>query len=71
MEDDAHYGVVKIFDPLKGFGFIRRLKGRDVFVFYDDILGNDATLGEGDRVSFKIEVTPKGPRARKVKKEGE
>lgn len=70
-EGSREFGVIKTFDPLKGFGFIRRSKGKDVFVFYDDIEGNDAMLTEGDDVSFDVQMKPKGPRAFKVRKEGE
>lgn len=65
------FGIVKTFDPLKGFGFIRRSKGKDVFVFFDDIEGSDAMLAEGDDVSFFVQMKPKGPRAFNVRKEGE
>jgi len=65
------FGIVKTFDPLKGFGFIRRNEGKDVFVFYDDINGNDAMLAGGDQVSFFVEKAAKGPRARDVSKEGQ
>ncbi|WP_322934342.1 retron Se72 family effector protein [Marinobacter nauticus] len=57
---------MRTFDSIKGFGFIRRESGKDVFVFYDDILTRDRVLVEGDKVEFEIENMPKGPRARKV-----
>lgn len=60
------FGVVRAFDTIKGFGFIRRESGKDVFVFYDDILTKERVLVEGDKVEFEIEKMPKGPRARKV-----
>ncbi|RKR78196.1 CspA family cold shock protein [Marinobacter nauticus] len=63
---ESFFGVVRTFDSIKGFGFIRRESGKDVFVFYDDILTRDRVLVEGDKVEFEIENMPKGPRARKV-----
>lgn len=63
-------GVIRAFDPLKGFGFIRREKGKDVFFFYTEITEDDRLLFVGDIVSFMVEKKPKGPRAVDVKKEG-
>jgi len=66
--NDREYGLVKTFDSFKGFGFIRRQKGKDVFFFYNEILGDDRILFEGDKVSFTVQATPKGPRAYEVEK---
>lgn len=63
-------GVVRAFDPLKGFGFIRREQGKDVFFFYDQIVDENRLLFVGDIVSFEVELKPKGPRAMSIKKEG-
>jgi CspA family cold shock protein len=63
-------GVVRAFDPLKGFGFIRREKGKDVFFFYSEINEEDRLLFVGDIVSFVVEIKPKGPRALDVRREG-
>lgn len=68
MSTDLCFGRVRMYDNFKGFGFIRRGKGKDVFFFYDDIEGDDRNIVEGDTVSFLIEVAPKGPKARKLKK---
>lgn len=70
MRGEREYGVVKVFDVLKGYGFIRREKGRDLFVFYSDVDSDDRLLAEGDTVSFMVEKQPKGPRAKAVRKEG-
>lgn len=59
-------GVVNSYDSFKGFGFIRRIKGRDVFFFYDDFLDADAGVVLGDVVSFEVRTEPKGPRAYKI-----
>ncbi|WP_376697546.1 retron Se72 family effector protein [Wenzhouxiangella sp. EGI_FJ10305] len=69
-DEEREFGVVKVFDELKGFGFVRRNKGKDVFIFYGDIDGENRILGEGDYVSFNVEKTPKGPRGKAIKKEG-
>ena len=57
-------GTVKWFNESKGFGFISREDGNDVFVHYSSVQGDGyKTLAEGDRVSFEIEESPKGPKA--------
>lgn len=70
VDEDRAFGVVKTFDELKGFGFIRREKGKDVFAFYGDVEGDTRLLSPGDQVSFIVETAPKGPRARNIKLEG-
>jgi CspA family cold shock protein len=59
-------GFVSSYDSFKGFGFIRREKGRDVFFFYDDVEDAIAGVVVGDVVEFEIRSEPKGPRAYKV-----
>ena len=59
-------GFISSYDSFKGFGFIRREKGRDVFFFYDDLLDVDTGVVLGDVVSFEVRVESKGPRAYKV-----
>lgn len=61
-------GVVSSYDTFKGFGFIRREKGKDVFFFYDEIVSDTKELTVGDVVSFSVEMKPKGPRAYRVSK---
>jgi CspA family cold shock protein len=65
--EEEHSGVVKTFDPFKGFGFITRKKGKDVFFFYEDI-AEDSHLFAGAPVSFIIKKGAKGPRAYNIKK---
>lgn len=65
--ESLEFGIVKTFDLFKGYGFIQRPKGKDLFVFYDDIVDSDITLCEGSHVAFVVIQTPKGPRATKVR----
>jgi CspA family cold shock protein len=60
-------GTVKWFNESKGYGFIARESGDDVFVHYSAISGEGfRTLNEGDRVEFVITQGQKGPAAADV-----
>ncbi len=60
-------GVVKWFNSQKGYGFIERENGPDVFVHYSAISGAGfRNLEEGDQVEFSITEGPKGPQASEV-----
>jgi CspA family cold shock protein len=62
-------GTVKWFNRTKGFGFIEREEGEDVFVHYSAIQGEGfKALDEGDAVEFEVVQGPKGPQAANVKK---
>ncbi len=62
-------GTVKWFNDKKGFGFIMRESGDDVFVHFSAITGEGfKTLNEGDRVEFTVTQGQKGPSATDVQK---
>ena len=62
-------GSVKWFNEAKGFGFITAEDGEDVFVHFSSIKAEGfRTLAEGERVSFDVEMGPKGPKAVNVVK---
>ncbi|MGC9523556.1 MAG: cold-shock protein [Anaerolineae bacterium] len=61
-------GTVKWFNDAKGYGFISRESGDDVFVHYSDIQGSGfRSLREGQRVEFSVEQGDKGPKATNVR----
>ena len=62
-------GTVKWFNDAKGFGFIQREGGPDVFVHFSAIQSQGfKSLAEGDRVEFEIVDGQKGPQAANVSK---
>ena len=64
-------GEVKWFNNAKGYGFLGRPDGPDVFVHYSAIqLNGYKTLKEGDLVSFNVVQGEKGPQADQVEKLG-
>lgn len=64
-------GIVKWFNNSKGYGFIGRDDGPDVFVHYSAITGDGyRSLNEGDPVEFEIVQGPKGAQAANVSKPG-
>jgi len=61
-------GTVKWFNPKKGYGFITKDEGGDVFVHYSAIdMDGFRTLQEGQKVEFEIQNSDKGPQAVNVK----
>ena len=65
-------GTVKWFNESKGYGFISREEGEDVFVHFSNIAGDGfKSLQEGDQVSFDLEESDRGPQAVNVVKQGE
>lgn len=60
-------GIVKWFNDSKGFGFIEKEVGGDIFVHHSSINSTGfRTLNEGDRVAFDVEQGQKGPAAANV-----
>jgi cold shock protein len=61
-------GTVKWFNGAKGYGFITREQGEDVFVHFRAIVGDGyKNLNEGDKVEFDVEKGPKGLQAANVR----
>ena len=62
-------GTVKWFNKNKGYGFIRAEGERDIFVHFSSItMPGFKTLAEGDRVTFDVEESERGPVAKNVTK---
>jgi CspA family cold shock protein len=62
-------GIVKWFNDKKGYGFIEAEEGKDLFVHHSSIdMTGFKTLSEGDRVSFEVAETDRGPEAKNVTK---
>ena len=62
-------GTVKWFNPARGYGFITREGGADVYVHISAIATDaDESLQEGDKVQFEIVRGPRGPQAANVRK---
>jgi CspA family cold shock protein len=59
-------GTVKWFSIRRNYGFIDRDKGPDAFVHGNEIEGYQL-IAEGDTVTFEVEETPRGPKAKNVK----
>ena len=64
---DRIIGTVKWFNGSKGYGFLARESGADVFVHFSAIQGDGfKNLEEGQKVEFTVEKGPKGPQAANV-----
>jgi CspA family cold shock protein len=64
---EKEQGTVKWFNGSKGFGFIERAEGKDVFVHFNAIVGEGyKNLEEGQRVEFNVVDGQKGPQAENV-----
>ena len=61
-------GTVKFFDEQKGFGFISREEGDDVFIHFSEIQGSGfKTLQEGQKVEFEVGPGKKGEEAKNLR----
>ncbi len=70
MSEEREFGTVKWFNSQKGFGFIERQGGPDVFVHHSEIQSEGyRELNEGERVSFVVTQGQKGPQASQVRRE--
>lgn len=67
--DERETGTVKWFNDKKGYGFISRESGEDVFVHYTSIIGDGfRSLTEGEQVEFSVKQDQKGQAAVNVRK---
>jgi len=65
-QDVIRQGVVSFFNASKGYGFLRDLQSQEsIFVHINAV---EEPINEGDKVTFSITMTPKGPNAIEVKK---
>lgn len=69
VSEERVFGVIRCYYPLKGFGFIRRLKGKDVFFYRNDASGEEI-LFDGAQVSFVMRTESKGLRAFQIERTG-
>lgn len=66
-ESDREQGRVKWFDPEKGYGFLVRPTGEDLFVHHSEVEGDPSTLEPGGEVEYVVGRNDRGPNARSVR----
>ncbi len=67
MSEERESGVVKWFNGAKGYGFISRESGDDLFVHFNEIQSEGyRDLNEGDKVEFTVAESEKGLQAKEV-----
>lgn len=64
---ESQYGTIRCYYPTKGFGFIRRGKGKDVFFFRTEASGEEI-LYPGNQVKFNLNNGERGPFATKIER---
>lgn len=65
-QSDREQGRVKWFDPEKGYGFLVRPTGEDLFVHHSEVEGDPSTLEPGSEVEYVVGRNDRGPNARSV-----
>ena len=66
-ESDRERGRVKWFDPEKGYGFLVRPTGEDLFVHHSEVEGDTSMLEAGSEVGYVVGQNDRGPNARSVR----
>ena len=66
-EPDREQGRVKWFDPEKGYGFLVRPTGDDLFVHHSEVEGDPSDLEPGGEVEYVVGRNDRGPNARSVR----
>jgi len=69
QSDEICFGTVKAYYAFKGYGFITREKGKDVFFYFGDVQ-EEADIIEGAKVKFLLTDEGKGPRAKSIQRVG-
>ena len=69
-EPDRERGRVKWFDPEKGYGFLVRPTGEDLFVHHSEVQGDVSNLTPNEEVEYEVGRNERGPNARRVRPAG-
>jgi CspA family cold shock protein len=66
MSNELFKGTLNAYDPLKGYGFIRREQGKDVFVHFSAFIGDDKDANATIGVSVEFELDKESPKPRAI-----